>query len=97
MFAAIRRYYTDPDVVEEVIRRVKEDFVPLVSDLQGFIGYFALNPGQGEFSTITIFEDQESAEESNRVAKNWINENLSEYVSAPPEFAAGEVVVHKLK
>ena len=45
MFAAIRRYHTDPDSLDEVARRVNEGFVPKISDMQGFVAYFALNPG----------------------------------------------------
>jgi hypothetical protein len=96
MFAAIRRYHTDPDSIEEVARRVNEGFVPLISDLPGFVVYIALNAGQGEYGTVSVFEDQASAEESNRVAEQWVNENLSELLPAP-EFAAGEVVAYKAK
>ena len=49
MYAAIRQYQTEPGSIDEVVRRVNEDFVPLISDMQGFVAYFALNAGQGEF------------------------------------------------
>jgi hypothetical protein len=95
MYAAIRQYNTDPDSVDEVARRVNEEFVPLISDMQGFVAYFALNAGQGEFGTVSVFEDQQSAEESNRVAEEWVNENLGDLLPTPPNFAAGEVVAYK--
>ena len=97
MYAAIRRYLTDPDSIDEVARRVNEGFVPLISDMQGFVAYFALNAGQGEFGSVSVFEDQQSAEESNRVAEDWVNQNLSELLPTPPDFAAGEVVAYKAK
>jgi hypothetical protein len=96
MFAAIRRYHTDPDSIEEVARKVNEDFVPLISDMSGFVVYIALDAGQGEYGTVSVFEDQASAEESNRVAEQWASENLSDLLP-PPEFAAGEVVAYKAK
>jgi hypothetical protein len=96
MFAAIRRYNTDPDSIEEVARKVNEGFVPLISDIPGFVVYIALNAGQGEYGTVSVFEDQASAEESNRVAEQWVNENLS-WLLPDPEFAAGEVVAYKAK
>jgi heme-degrading monooxygenase HmoA len=95
MFAAIRRYHTDPGSVEEVARQVNEGFVPLISGMPGFVAYFALNAGQGEFGTVSVFEDQQSAEESNRVAEDWVSENLGELLPTPPDFAAGEVVAYK--
>jgi Antibiotic biosynthesis monooxygenase len=96
MFAAIRRYHTDPESIEEVVRKVNEDFVPLISDMPGFVVYIALNAGQGEYGTVSVFEDQASAEESNRVAEQWVRENLSALLPAP-EFAAGEVVAYKAR
>ena len=96
MYAAIRQYHTDPGSIDEVVRRVNEDFVPLISDMQGFVAYFALNAGQGEFGTVSVFEDQDSAEESNRVAEEWVQQNLSSLLPRP-QFAAGEVVAYKAK
>ena len=97
MFAAMRRYHTDPDSLDEVIRQVKEGFVPLVTEMSGFVAYMALNAGQGEYGTVSIFEDQASAEESNRVAEQWVKENLRELLPNPPDYAAGEVVVYETK
>ena len=95
MYAAIRQYHTDPASIEEVVRQVNEGFVPLISDMEGFVAYFALDAGQGEFGTVSIFEDQQSAEESNRAAEEWVEQNLSELLPTPPNFAAGEVVAYK--
>ncbi len=97
MYAAIRRYNTDPDSVDEVARRVNEEFVDIISDMPGFVAYFALNAGQGEFGTVSVFEDQQSAEESNRRAEEWVNENASDLLPTPPDFAAGEVVAYRAK
>ena len=97
MFAAIRRYHTDPDSLEEVARKVNEGFVPLITEMSGFVAYMALNADQGEYGTVSIFEDQASAEESNRVAEEWVNENVRELLPNPPDYAAGEVVVYETK
>ena len=97
MFAAIRRYHTDPDSINEVTRKVNEGFVPLISEMPGFVAYFAMDAGQGEYGTISVFEDQASAEESNRAAEEWADENLSELLPTPPEYAAGEVVSYRAK
>jgi hypothetical protein len=44
MFAAIRYYQADPLSIDEVVRRVQEDFVPLIRDMRGFVSYFILVP-----------------------------------------------------
>ena len=97
MFAAIRRYHTDPDSLDEVVRQVNEGFVPLISDMPGFVAYFVLNAGQGEIGSVSVFEDQQSAEESNSRAQEWVRQNLGELLPSPPDFAAGEVVAYKAK
>jgi quinol monooxygenase YgiN len=98
MFAAIRYYRTEPDSVDEVARRVQEGFVPLIRETRGFVSYFVLTPGgrEGAIVSVSVFEDRESAEESNRKAEYWVSQNLSELLPTP-EFAAGQIVVYESK
>ena len=97
MFAAIRYYQADPPSIEEVVRRVQEDFVPLIRDMRGFVSYFILVPSEREedIVSVSVFEDQQSAEESNRKAAEWVVQNLSELLRPAPEFASGQVVVYE--
>jgi heme-degrading monooxygenase HmoA len=96
MFAAIRYYQADPPSIDEVVRRVQEDFVPLIRDMRGFVSYFILVPSerQEDIVSVSVFEDQQSAEESNRMAVEWVGQNLSELLRPAPEFAGGQVVVY---
>ena len=98
MFVAIRYYQTDPDSTYEVVRRVKEGFVPLIRDTPGFVSYFVLTPSdrEDELVSVSVFEDQRGAEESNEKAEDWVKQNPSELLLLP-EFAAGEVVVYEAK
>jgi quinol monooxygenase YgiN len=97
MFAAIRYYQADPPSIDEVVRRVQEDFVPLIRDMRGFVSYFILVPSEREedIVSVSVFEDQQSAEESNRKAAEWVVPNLSELLRPTPEFASGQVVVYE--
>ena len=97
MFAAIRYYQADPPSIDEAIRRVQEDFVPLIRDMRGFVSYFILVPSEREqdIVSVSVFEDQQSAEESNRKAAEWVVQNLSELLQPTPEFASGQVVVYE--
>jgi heme-degrading monooxygenase HmoA len=96
MFVAIRYYQTAPGSIDEVVRRVKEGFVPIIMDTQGFVSYFVLAPSEreDELVSVSVFEDQRGAEESNEKAEDWVKQNLSELLPLP-EFAAGEVVVYE--
>jgi hypothetical protein len=96
MFAAIRYYRTTSDAVDEVVRQIKEAFVPVMRDTPGFVAYFVLTPRQDEIVSVSVFEDQRGAEESNKKAEEWVRQNLRELLPAP-EFAAGQVVVYEAK
>jgi Antibiotic biosynthesis monooxygenase len=92
---AVRYYRVDPDSVDEVIRRINEGFVPTISDAPGFLAYYALDAEDGVLATVSVFEDRSGAEESIRMAKDYVNEDLSSLIPDPPEVMAGEVVVHE--
>jgi quinol monooxygenase YgiN len=98
MYAAIRYYRTDPDSIDEVARRVREGFVPIIRETVGFVSYFVLDPGEreGAIVSVSVYEDEQSAQESNRKAEEWVSQNLSELLVVP-EFAAGQVVVYEAK
>ena len=96
MHVAIRRYQLDPASVDEVMRQVNEGFIPIIKEAQGFLAYYALNAGAGEIATVSVFEDQAGAEESIRMAADWIRQNLAALVPNPPEITAGEVEAHEL-
>jgi hypothetical protein len=96
MFSAIRYYRTDPDSIESMVRRVKEGFVPLIRDMPGFVSYFVLIPRPGEIVSVSVFEEQRHAEESNTMAEDWVGRNLSELLPSP-EFADGRVVVYETR
>ena len=97
MYATTRRYegVTNP---REAGRRVKESFVPLVSQLPGFDAYYWVDAGGGVMISVSIFQDQASAQESNTKAADWVRQNnLASLYPNPPQITAGEVVAHKAK
>ncbi len=93
MYASIRRYQVDPGSVDEVVKRAEEGFMPIVGGVPGFNAYYIVNAGDGVVASISLFEDQAGAEESNRLAADWVKDNLAPLVTGPPEITAGEVVL----
>ncbi len=89
MYVIIREYKTKSP--EELDRVVKESFVPLISEAPGFQGYYYFHPGAEEWASISIFDTQAHAEESNRLAAKWVKEHEG-YVLGPPTIRAGEAV-----
>jgi hypothetical protein len=96
MYVAIRRYkLKDLSSAAEVVRRVNEGFLPIVSKVPGFVEYFNVDAGGGVYVTISVFTDRAGAENSVSAAADWVKQNLAQFVSGPPEVTTGEVVVHK--
>ncbi len=95
MYASTRRYRSNSS--EEVLRRVKEGFVAIISKAPGFVAYYSLNAGKGALLSVSIFMTKAQAEESNRLAAEWVKKNVAPLMAGPPEITEGEVGVHKTK
>jgi hypothetical protein len=94
MYATIRRYegVNNP---AEAARRVNEGFVPLISQIPGFVAYYWVDAGSDVMISTSVFQDQASAEESNRRAADYVRQNLVSLLPNPPQITAGEVVAYK--
>ena len=96
MYVSIRRYKEiTSDGINEIIKRVEEGFVPIISAGAGFIGYKFIDAGDGVIVTISVFDTKIAAEESNKAAASWVKENMAEFTTNPPQITAGEVKVSK--
>ncbi|MEV0195783.1 hypothetical protein [Nonomuraea sp. NPDC050691] len=91
MYATVRRYegVTDP---AEAGRRVSEEFVPLISQVPGFVAYYWVDAGDGVMLSTSVFEDQAGAEESTKRAADYVRESLASLLPNAPQVTAGEVV-----
>ncbi len=94
MYAVIRRYQFDQSASEEVDRKIRELFVPLIKDVPGFVTYYWLNTGEGAGASLSVFDSREGAEESVRAAANFTQQHLSGLTMSKPEIIEGEVQAH---
>ena len=76
MFAAIRQAKARAGMAEELTSRIKEGAIPIISDVPGFRAYYVVYSPDDTVTAISIFDNFEAAEESNKRALAWINENL---------------------
>jgi hypothetical protein len=99
MFATIRRYESiDQTRTSELVKKADETFLPSLSELPGFSGYYLIDTGNGVMSSISVFDTPEHADESTRLASNWVREQKLETVLPnAPKITSGEVVVHKTR
>jgi hypothetical protein len=97
MFATIRRYESvENGRTEELVKKADETLVPSLCELPGFNGYFLIEAGNGIMSSIGFYDTAEHADESTRVATNWVREQkLESALPNPPKITTGEVVVQK--
>lgn len=90
MYAVIRRYKFDPNHSEEINKKIREIFIPLISKGDGFVNYYWLDTGQGEGASLSVFKDKDGADESVRLASDFVKEHLASLLGKP-EIIEGEV------
>ena len=92
MFASMRRYRLERGTMDELARRIDEDFAGQLAEQPGFVAYEFINCGFGEFMTMSIFLTLEQAEASRELARRWADENRD--LEFPRiEAAHGEILV----
>jgi len=98
MHATIRRYEgIDQARTEELTKKVGETLIPRLSKVDGFRGYYLIEAGDGVMSSVDFFETLEQADESTRLASNWVrDEKLETTLPNPPKVTGGEVIVKKM-
>ena len=93
MHGSVRKYRMDPELVETVAVKVEDGFVPIVSKLPGFVSYMVFEGEDGLIVTVSVFETEEAANQSADAAREWIKENVSDYVQEPLDVMTGELIV----
>jgi len=93
MYASIRKYYIIPGTLEELLRHVREGFVPIISQMPGFRAYYVLEVRNDEVVSISIFDTQAGAEESVRQSADWVAKDLASFLQGLPEIIVGQVRV----
>jgi hypothetical protein len=94
MYVAVRRYegVTDPQKAGQL---VDEGFVPIISEMPGFVAYYWVDAGDGVMVSTSVFEHKDAEEESNFRAGEFVAEHLLPLMPNPPQITTGEVVASK--
>ena len=91
MYATIRHYEANSELADQLVARA-DDVRTIITGIEGFHAYYLVRTDDGTVS-ITIFNDKNGAEESNRAAAGWIRENMPEIAERPPTISSGEVAL----
>ncbi|MFL5468167.1 MAG: hypothetical protein ACJ8AE_00050 [Gemmatimonadaceae bacterium] len=99
MYATHRRYEgIDQSRIEELSRKVNDSLIPKLSKLPGFNGYFLIEAGEGVVKSTTFFDTSSQAEDSTRVAAEWMQEEkLEKLVPNAPKVTVRKVIAHETK
>ena len=96
MYVAVRRYegVTDPQKAGQL---VQEGFVPILSEIEGFVAYYCVDAGDGVMVSTSVFEHKDAEEQTNFVAGEFVKEHLAPLLPNPPQITAGEVVAYQAR
>jgi hypothetical protein len=94
MYVAVRRYegVRDPQKVAKV---AQEGFVPIISQMPGFVAHYSVDAGDGVMVATSVFEHKDAEEQSTFLAGEFVAEDLGPLSPNPPQVTAGEVVAYK--
>ena len=91
MHAAVRSYrVTD---VDALVEKVEAEFVGRVKEVDGFVGYYVIDGGDGTAVSVTVGETAEAVDQSTKLAREWVQANAAELVEGAPTVTTGEVRV----
>ena len=95
--STVRKYRVRRGSVEELARRVRESFVPLIRLMPGFQCYYLLDGGPDVLITIGVFDSSDQALASNVKAADWVRNNVLEFTEGMPEVMVGHVLSAEAK
>jgi hypothetical protein len=96
MYVAVRRYEGVTDS-QKVAQLAREGFVPIISEMPGFVAYYLVDAGDGVTVSTSVFEHKDAEEQSTFRAGEFVQEHLLPLMPNPPQVTAGEVLAYKGK
>jgi hypothetical protein len=94
MYMSVRQYEKVSNT-QDLGRQFRENFEPLISAIPGFLAYYFADAGSGTVFSTSIFETKANAEESNRVAAEWVGKHPNVLPTAT-RVTTGEVIGRKV-
>ena len=91
MFVSIRTY-ADNSALADALLENESEVRKLITGIDGFRSYYLVRTGGGAAS-VSVYDTKDGAEESTRVAGEWVRENLPDLNVSPPQVSAGEAIL----
>ncbi len=97
MHFSIRHYKLNvKGLDDDLIGRIKDEFVPILKEIPGFHAYRIIDTGDYEIATMTAFETKEGADASIEKARAWVDANLASLVKERVSAISAEQVFSEL-
>lgn len=91
MYLVMRKFQKVTGDKQKLQDMINKDFVPLIKKINGFVDYYCLLPTNSSLVSVSIFQDKKGADESVKLAADWVAKNLAQYLPEKPEIISGEV------
>src|SRR5260370_42052105 len=88
MYVAIRRLQVKPGFMDEAVRLVENELVPILSSSPGFVEYDVVQAGEDVGLTICVFGRQAQSEEANPRPSLWVKNHFAPLSAGPHEIGA---------
>lgn len=92
MYATVRSYSGATGLVDALVENEGE-VKRLITGIDGFRAYYLIRTGGGDAVSVSVYDDEAGAEQSNREAAAWVRENLPDLSISPPQVLAGDVAI----
>jgi hypothetical protein len=93
MYAVVRTYSgSGAKELLDLLERRKAEVEAVIRTVPGLVSYTLVRTAEGGVA-VTVCQDRAGAEESTRIAKEWIQEHASEVGSKLPDVDLGSVLV----
>ena len=94
MHAVVRNYSgTGAKQLFDLLEQRKADVEASLRNVPGLVSYTLLRSGDGGMS-VTVCNDKAGADESLKVAREWITKNASNIQASAPSVTEGPAIVH---
>jgi hypothetical protein len=93
VFVSIRRYRVGEGSVDELLRQVESEFVPIIKKAPGYLGHHAIASDDGTIISVTGVQERTGIGDANRLASDWARENLRRFAISGLEVSEGEVLI----
>ncbi|MEO8743914.1 MAG: antibiotic biosynthesis monooxygenase [Candidatus Dormiibacterota bacterium] len=94
MYITMRQYRVQPGQIEEVARRVDDDWLGKLHEMPGFISYHVFKAQEDHLISVSTFLDEKTGQEAAEASSEWVGEYLRDIKVEFVEMRQGPVLVH---